>query len=65
MEDEKTYQIELVWNRETNWCNYSKPQNNLETAISMADDIFYSGDGARVKKIQIIDLQIDKIVWIK
>lgn len=56
------YQIQLVWNREFHWSNYSKPFEDLEKAKKAAIEIRDSGDGAGVKKIQILD-ENDKVVW--
>lgn len=56
------FRIELIWNREFNWCNYSTPKNTLELAIAAAKDIRDSGDGARVKKIRVLD-ENDKVMW--
>lgn len=56
------YQIQLVWNREFHWSNYSKPYEDLEKAKKTANELINSGDGARVKKVQILD-ENDKIVW--
>lgn len=59
----KELQIELVWNREFNWCLYKGIQDNLDTAIEYAKDIRDSGDGARVKKIRVIDTDTDEVLW--
>lgn len=56
------YRIQLVWNREFDWCNYSHPRETLEEAKTAAIDIRDSGDGARVKKVRVLD-QDDNIVW--
>lgn len=56
------YTIELVWNREFNWCHY-RNDNDLENAKKSALEILYSGDGARVKEIRIIDNTTDKVIW--
>ena len=56
------YQIQLVWNREFNWSNFGRPYEDLEEAKTAAISIRDSGDGARVKKVQILD-ENDKVVW--
>lgn len=54
--------IELVWNREFNWTFY-KSVDDLEYAKKIAIRIRDSGDGARVKKVRIIDNDTDKVIW--
>ena len=56
------YQIQLVWNREFNWSNFGKPYENLNIAKKAAINIRDSGDGDRVKKVQILD-ENDEVVW--
>lgn len=56
------YQIQLVWNREFHWSNYLKPFENFEKAKEAAIEIRDSGDGARVKKVQILN-ENDNVVW--
>lgn len=56
-------QIELVWNREFNWCPYGNLQSDLETAKKLAIDIRDSGDGARVKKVRVINIDSGKVEW--
>lgn len=57
------YRIELVWNREFNWANYGSGYNDIEAAKSAAISIRDSGDGARVKKVRVVENDIDKVVW--
>lgn len=60
---EKTsYQIELVWNREFDWCVYDT-RDTLEEAIALAQELENSGDGARVKKTRIRNLTTNKTCW--
>ena len=49
------YRIEVVWNREFDWSGYGKPYDTPEQAIEAAKDVVNSGDGARVKKAQVLD----------
>lgn len=56
------YQVELVWNREFDFVPYGEPHDDLDVAIKSAKSIENSGDGARVKKTQIVDDEGD-IVW--
>lgn len=56
------YRIELVWNREFHWCTF-KHEDDLKTAKKLADQMVESGDGARVKKIRVIDIENDKVVY--
>lgn len=59
----KKLRIELVWNREFNWCNYGGGYDELEEAKKAAIDIRDSGDGARVKKVRVIDNETDEVLW--
>lgn len=56
------YRIELVWNREFNWAPFGKPHDDLEAATSAAISIRDSGDGARVKKVRVLN-DSDDVVW--
>ena len=56
------FRIELVWNREFNWCVFDYA-NTLESAKAKAISIRDSGDGARVKKVRVLDNSTDKILW--
>ncbi len=56
-------QIQLVWNREFNWSNYGKLHTDLESAKQSAISIRDSGDGARVKKVRVINLNDSKVLW--
>lgn len=56
------YTIELVWNRSFTWSTYDS-FNDLEQAKKSAISIRDSGDGARVKKVQIIDNDTNETVW--
>ena len=56
------YQVELVWNREFNWCQHGQPFTNLDHAIAMTETLSNMGDGARVKKTRIVDLD-GNVVW--
>jgi len=56
------YFVELVWNREFDWCSYGGKHDTIESAIKSAESIQNSGDGERVKKTRIIDGE-GKVVW--
>lgn len=56
------FRIELVWNREFNWVPYGEPSDTLKSAKEAAISIRDSGDGARVKKVRVLDSN-DKVVW--
>lgn len=57
------YQIELVWNREFHWSNYCDALQDLEHAKRVAVSVLESGDGARVKKVRIVDTATGDVVW--
>jgi len=57
-----TYQVQLVWNREFDWVDWSQPTHVLDTAIRIAKGAEEMGDGARVKKTRIVD-QDGNVVW--
>lgn len=56
------YQIELVWNREFDWCSHGQPHAALDNAITAAKEVENSGDGARVKKTRVVD-ENGKVCW--
>lgn len=56
------YQVELVWNREFRFVPYGKEHSDLETARKYAYSLLHMGDGARVKKAQVIDLETGEVV---
>lgn len=56
------YQVELVWNREFNFVPYGKEHEDLEEARKYAYSLLYMGDGARVKKARVIDLNTGEVV---
>jgi hypothetical protein len=62
MSSELLFQVELVWNREFDWVSYSSPHPTLEEAITLAQAIQDSGDGARVKKTRVVDSN-GKVRW--
>lgn len=55
------YQVEVVWNREFNFCKYGTPTQEFDKAKKIAEDIINSGDGARVKKYRIINSNGDAV----
>lgn len=57
-----SFQVELVWNRETNFRKYGPPRSTIDEAINSAQAIENSGDGARVKKSRVVDSD-GKAVW--
>lgn len=57
-----TCQVQLVWNREFNFVPFGKPHDTLNAAINAAESIQNSGDGARVKKTQVVDNN-GKVCW--
>ena len=57
------YRVELVWNREFNWVTFGKLHIDLQSAKNAAISIRDSGDGARVKKVRVIDNKTDKVIW--
>jgi len=59
----KTFRVELVWNREFHWSIWNSLYKTMESAKEAAIRIRDSGDGARVKKVRVIDNDTDKIVW--
>ena len=56
------YRVELIWNREFNWSHWGSDYISLEIAKQSAISIRDSGDGARVKKVRVLD-ENDKVVW--
>lgn len=62
--DEKfqRYWVEVVWNREFHWSPFGSPHGELCAAIKSARSIQDSGDGERVKKVQVVD-EDGKVVW--
>lgn len=59
----KKFSVELVWNREFHWCHYGSDFDDIESAKKAAINIRDSGDGARVKKVQVINNEIGKVAW--
>jgi hypothetical protein len=57
------FRVEVIWNREFHWSSFSNSKETLERAISSAESVMNSGDGARVKKARIIDEVTGEIVW--
>ena len=57
------FQIELVWNREFHWSKFGDPKATLEEAKQSGESITNSGDGARVKKYRVINLDTGMEVW--
>jgi hypothetical protein len=56
------YQVELVWNREFNFVPWGSPIASLKDAIAEAEALESSGDGERVKKTRITDMD-GNVVW--
>jgi hypothetical protein len=57
------YQVQLVWNREFNWSNYGELEDNLDKAKNLAIAMRDSGDGASVKKVQVINTENGKVEY--
>ena len=62
MNPKPTYQVELVWNREFDFVKNGLRFTDLQSAISHARSLENMGDGARVKKTRIVDLD-GNVVW--
>jgi hypothetical protein len=56
------YQVQLVWNREFQYVNFGRPKETIKEAVILASEILNSGDGARVKKCQVIDVKTELVV---
>ncbi len=56
------YQVELVWNREFHFVTHGAPHATIEAAITYAKSMENIGDGASVKKTQVVD-EDGKVVW--
>lgn len=56
------YQVELVWNRSFNWVSYGSSKETLEEAAKLASELLNMGDGARVKKCQIVKVEIGEVI---
>ena len=56
------YQVELVWNREFHFVPFGKAKETIEEAKKYAVGLLDMGDGARVKKCQVIDYNTGEIV---
>ena len=56
------YQVQVVWNREFDFVNYSIPEQEFNNAKSKAEDIINSGDKARIKKYRILNSE-GKVVY--
>lgn len=63
-EDSMLFTVEVVWNREFNWRPWMSDCSTLEKAIAEAEAILNSGDGARVKKARVVDID-GKVRWQK
>ena len=57
-----TYSIELIWNREFNWCHYKTNIETKKEAVSLAKTLLNSGGGERVKRVRVVDWT-GKVVW--
>lgn len=56
------YQVELVWNREFHFVPYGDPCGTVEEAARLAASVVASGDGARVKKAQVLNAETGAVV---
>jgi len=55
------FEVELVEYREFSYVIFGEPHETIEQAISAAEDIQNSGDGARVKKTRVV--RDGRVVW--
>ena len=58
----RTFQVELVWNREFDWCRHGDPRATLDEAIGYARAVENMGDGAAVKKTRVVDAD-GNVLW--
>ncbi len=56
------YQVQIIWNRGFHWVSFGKPFTILDDAKNYATELINMGDGARVKKAQVINLETDELV---
>ena len=56
------YQVELVWNREFHFVPYGDAKESLKEAVNYAIILKNMGDGARVKKAQVLDADTGDIL---
>lgn len=56
------YQVELVWNREFHFVPYGEPKETVEAAKSYATSLLNMGDGASVKKCQVVNTETGEVV---
>lgn len=56
------YKVQLIWNRSFNWSNYTL-KGDLSEAKTLAQTLVDLGDGACVRKVRIIDILTDEIVY--
>ena len=56
-EEKPRYIVQLVWNREFHWSDYGDREfDNLKDAQRYAESLKDMGDGARVKKTRIVNI---------
>lgn len=56
------YQVELVWNREFSFVPRGEPRESVEEAKKYAVSLLDMGDGARVKKCQVVDYESGDVI---
>lgn len=56
------YKIELVWNREFHWCTW-KYKDDLEAAKSEVNALVEMGNGERVKKARVVDVDTEEVLY--
>lgn len=56
------FYIELVWNREFDWVSYGSGWHTVSETIGIAKSLYDSGDGARVKKVKVVDSE-GNVCW--
>lgn len=56
------FHVQLVWNREFDWCSRGGGHPTPEAAKAAAVAMMDMGDGACVKKVRVLD-DDGKVVW--
>lgn len=56
------FQVELVWNREFDFVPYGPKHTSIEAAAKYARELEDMGDGARVKKTRVVNMD-GRVVW--
>jgi hypothetical protein len=56
------YGIQIVWNREFHWVDFGRTADSLSIAKDQARSYLNMGDGASVKKAQVINVETGDVV---